>query len=137
MEVAMTEEAFIETLAYWLKTKFLPAIFPKKSFVGFLGGAVSSVVAVQIAGKVLPMLGEGIEIDAEKLRKMAADGFEVAEVIPFDITPELIPQQFRAFIAPLLFDAAHPVIKCEFTQEDVNGLIDLFSTKTIKREVKL
>jgi hypothetical protein len=68
---------------------------------------------------------------------MANDGFEVSDVIPFEITPALIPEQFRALVAPLLFDEAHPVIKVEFTKEDVDALIDLFATKTVKREVKL
>jgi hypothetical protein len=68
---------------------------------------------------------------------MAADGFEVSEVIPFEITPALIPEQFRALVAPLLFDEAHPVIKVEFTKEDVDALIDLFATKTIRTQVQI
>ena len=133
----MTPEAFMNILAGWLKTKFLPAIFPKRSFVGFLGGAFSQVIASQITQKLMPLIGNGVEIDAEKLKAMAASGFEVSEVIPFEITPALIPEQFRALVAPLLFDEAHPVIKVEFIKEDVDALIDLFATKTVKREVKL
>jgi hypothetical protein len=133
----MTPEAFMNILAGWLKTKFLPAIFPKRSFVGFLGGAFSQVIASQITQKLMPLIGNGVEIDAEKLKAMAKDGFEVSEVIPFEITPQLIPEQFRALVAPLLFDEAHPSIKVEFTKEDVDALIDLFATKTVKREVKL
>lgn len=67
----------------------------------------------------------------------AADGFEVSEVIPFEITSSLIPEQFRALVTPLLFDEAHPSIKVEFTKEDVYALIDLFTTKTVRREVKI
>jgi hypothetical protein len=133
----MTPEAFMNILAGWLKTKFLPAIFPSRSFVGFLGGACSQIIASQITQKLMPLIGNGVEIDAEKLKAMAADGFEVSEVIPFEITPALIPDQFRALLAPLLFDDAHPVIKVEFTKDDVNALIDLFATKTVRREVKV
>ena len=133
----MTIEMFSNILASWLRTKFLPAIFPKHSFLGFLGGAFSATIADNITRKLMPLIGDGVEIDAAKLKAMAANGFEVSEVIAFDITPELIPQEFRGLIAPYLFDEAHPVIKCEFTKDDVDGLIDLFSGKTIKREINL
>ena len=134
----MNVDTFTAILAEWLRTKFLPAIFPKKSFVGFMGGAFSKVIALKMTNTILPLFANGdMELDEKKLREMAADGFAVSDVIPFEITPALIPEQFRPFVAPLLFDEAHPTIKCELTKEDVDDLISLFAPKTVKREVKL
>ena len=134
----VTTDTFSDILAGWIRQSFLPAIFPKKSFEGFLGGACSRFMAAKITNMILPLFTNGnLEIDAEALRKYALDGFEVSEVIPFEITSEMIPPQFRALVAPMLFDAEHPTIKCEFTKEDVNSLIALFEGKSIKTSVKV
>lgn len=125
----MNIDALTARFADWLKAKFFPVVFAGKDLQGFIGGALSSIIAASVFSQFASSL-QDVTLDAPTLKKLADDGFQVVEAIPFEVSPNLIPEKFR-FLAPLLFDMSlpDPSIKVRFKKEDVYSIIDyLFPT---------
>lgn len=133
----MNTDALTLRFAEWLKAKFFPHVFAGKNLQGFVGGAFSSLIAASVMGKVAPFITPDLKIDAASLKKMADDGFQVTDGIPFEISPNIIPENFR-FLAPLLFDMSlpDPSIKVTFRRDDVYSIIDfLFPSAQVSQVI--
>lgn len=126
----MDINTFTQKLAGWLRDRFLPKVFPNPSLQGFISGVASGAMASTIAQKyAAPLFQNGqINLDAAQIKQMLSDGFAVSKVLPFRLTPELIPQPYRLFAAPLFFEMnePNPGINIEFVPEDVDSIVDYF-----------
>lgn len=126
----MDINTFTQKLAGWLRDRFLPKVFPNPSLQGFISGVASGTMASTIAQKYATHLFQNgqLNLDASQIKKMLSDGFAVSKVLPFRLTPELIPQPYRLFAAPLFFDMndPNPGINIEFVPEDVDSIVEYF-----------
>lgn len=126
----MDIDIFTQKLAGWLRDRLLPKVFPDPSLRGFISGVASGTMASVIAQQyAAPLFQNGpLNLDATQVKQMLKDGFAVSKVLPFRLTPELIPQPYRLFAAPLFFDMndPNPGISIEFVPEDVDSIVEYF-----------
>lgn len=129
----MDINTFTQKLAGWLRDRFLPKVFPNPSLQGFISGVASGTIASTLVQQyAAPLFQNGqLNLDdtqVQQLKQKLGHGFAVSKVLPFRLTPELIPQPYRLFVAPLFFDMnePNPGIGIEFVPEDVDSIVEYF-----------